>query len=97
MTAKLPTNPAEARSRLRSFYAVSVLADRCNFPVTTREGNLLDRSVTQLERSLKLSDQQADALYSEVDFSISGKGQGNVCAADSSEARTFRATLDGLH
>jgi hypothetical protein len=94
---ELPKDPATARAQLRTYYSVSVLADRCSFPVTTREGHLLDRIVGALERQLKLSDQQADALYSDVDMTLYSKGGSKLCLPEGDQARTFRATLDKLH
>ncbi len=95
--AALPKDPAAARTQLRTYYSVSVLADRCSFPVTTREGHLLDRVVGALERQLKLSDQQADALYSDVDMTLYSKGGSKLCLPEGDQARMFRATLDKLH
>jgi len=95
--ADLPKDPGTARTALRSYYAVSVLADRCGFPVTTREGHLLDRVVSSLEGQLKLTDQQADALYSDVDQTLYSKGGSKLCLSDGDQARSFRATLDKLN
>ena len=92
----LPKDPGTARTQLRSYYAVSVLADRCSFPVTTREGHLLDRIVSALEQQLKLNDQQADALYSDVDLTLYSKGGSKLCLTEGDQARSFRATLDKL-
>lgn len=95
-TPDLPKDPGTARTQLRSYYAVSVLADRCSFPVTTREGHLLDRIVSALEHQLKLNDQQADALYSDVDLTLYSRGGSKLCLTEGDQARSFRATLDKL-
>lgn len=92
----LPKNPAAARAELRALYSVNALSYRCNFELTTREGAVLDRAVTELETALKLDTQQADALFSDVDLGLYGNGGGRLCQKDGSGAKSFRATLDRL-
>lgn len=92
----MPTAPAAARAELRALYGVNALSYRCNFELTTREGAVLDRSVTALEAQLKLDTQAADALFSDVDLALYGDGGGDICRRGSPQEKSFRATLARL-
>lgn len=77
---------------LLTLYLLSVAADRCGFPMTSRQADAIDREAQALVEKMKIGAQENDAIYSEADATFERQGP-KACDRDSNFAKGFRQTL----
>jgi hypothetical protein len=90
--------PAESKAgkdELVTLYLISVAADRCGFPMTAKQADMIDRETEELAERLKLKSRETDALYSEADVQFEKQGP-RACDRDGSFAKGFKETLQRL-
>jgi hypothetical protein len=80
---------------LLTLYLLSVAADRCGFPITSKQADALDREAKALVEKMKLGSRENDAIYSEADLTFERQGP-KACDRDSSFAKGFRQTLQKI-
>jgi hypothetical protein len=90
-----PAQNKAGKDELLALYLLSVAADRCGFPMTTKQADAIDREVKALVEKMKLGARENDAVYSEADVAFEKQGPA-ACDRSSSFAKSFRQTLQGL-
>ncbi len=99
MSASAIAAPAETdkqrKDNLVTLYLLSLAADRCGFPMTAQQADTVDRTAKSLAESLKLSERQADAVYSDADVAFEKQGT-RACDRNGSFAKTYKETLQKL-
>ena len=80
------------KEELLTLYLLSVAADRCGFPMTTKQLDAIDRGAKALVEKLKLGANENDAVYSEADIAFEKQGRA-ACDRNGNFAKGFRQTL----
>jgi len=94
--AAAPPEPGgAAKDELITLYLLQLAADRCGFPMTSKQADAVDRAVGALSAKLKLGASQTDALYSEADIEFEKQGP-NACDRNGSFAKGYRETLQKM-
>lgn len=94
--AAAPPEPGGAtKDELIALYLLQLAADRCGFPMTSKQADAVDRAAGALSAKLKLRANQTDALYSEVDIVFEKQGP-NACDRNGSFAKGYRETLQKM-
>ena len=84
-----------AKDELVTLYLLSVAADRCGFPMTARQADMIDRETKALVEKLKLRSRENNALYSEADIQFEKQGP-KACDRNGGFAKGFKDTLQRL-
>jgi hypothetical protein len=91
--------PAETEKQrkddLVTLYMMSLAADRCGFPMTAQQADTVDRTAKSLAQSLRLSETQADAVYSDADVALEKQGP-RACDRNGNFAKLYKETLQKL-
>lgn len=97
VTSAAAASPAENKPKdeLLTLYLLSVAADRCGFPMTTRQADLIDRETRALAEKMKLRRRENDAVYSQADVAFERQGP-TACDRNGKFAKGFRRTLQRL-
>jgi hypothetical protein len=90
-----PTENKAVKDELLNLYVLSIAADRCGFPMTNRQSDVLDRETKTLAEKLKMGSDEADAVYSEADITFEKKGHA-ACDRSGDFAKGFSQTLQKL-
>jgi hypothetical protein len=85
----------ERKDNLLTLYMISLAADRCGFPMTSRQADTVDRTVKSLAADLKLTERQTDAVYSDADVALEKQGP-KACDRDGNFAKLYKETLQKL-
>ena len=93
--AASPAENKAGKEELLTLYLLSVAADRCGFPMTTRQADMIDREVEALVAKMKLRQRENDAVYSEADVAFVQQGPA-ACDRNGNFAEGFRQTLQRL-
>lgn len=92
----LPVMAQDAeRAELMQLYLASVVADRCEFPLSELEADAIQRASIALQKKLKLSDQAADDLFTEVELGFEKKLP-DACKKDGEFAKGYEQVLERL-
>jgi hypothetical protein len=83
------------RAELMQLYLASIVADRCEFPLTELEADAIQRAAIAIQKKLKLSDQAADDLFSEVEAGFEKKLP-DACKKDGDLAKGYQQVLERL-
>jgi hypothetical protein len=90
-----PAVTDKERQELLTLYMISLAADRCGFPMSARQADTVDRVTKSLAAGLKLSERQADAVYSDADIALEKQGP-KACDRDGNFAKLYKETLQKL-
>jgi hypothetical protein len=91
-----PTESSKAsKDELLTLYLLSVAADRCGFPITAKQADMIDRETKALAERLKLRARETTALYSEADVKFEQQGP-KACDRNGNFAKGFKETLRKL-
>lgn len=85
----------QAKEDLVTLYLVSIAADRCAFPMTAKQADVLEGASKALAEKLKLRARENDALYSEADIRFEQQGPG-ACDRSGDFAKGFRQMLQQI-
>ncbi len=85
----------EGKDNLLTLYLMSLAADRCGFPMTTKQADAVDRTTKSLAQHLGLSERQADAVYSDADVAFEKQGP-KACDRNGNFAKLYQETLQKL-
>jgi len=85
----------QGKEELVNLYLISFAADRCGFPMTTRQADAVDRESKALAKRMNLSEDQADLLYSDADVAFEKQGP-KACDRNGSFAKMYKETLQKL-
>ena len=95
-TAAIPAEPNKGdKEELLTLYLLSVAADRCGFPMTGRQADIIDSEAKALAEKLKLGSRENDAVYSEADATFERQGPA-ACDRNGNFAKGFQRTLQKL-
>jgi len=83
------------KDELLTLYLLSVAADRCGFPMSAKQADLIDSEAKMLVEKLKLGARENDAVYSEADATFERQGPA-ACDRNGNFAQGFRRTLQRL-
>jgi hypothetical protein len=92
-------SPAEKKSgkdELLTLYLLSVAAERCGFPMSAKQADIIEREAKALVEKLKLRTRENDAIYSAADVAFERRGAAVACDRNGSFAKDFRQTLQRL-
>jgi hypothetical protein len=91
-------SPAEGKAGkddLLTLYLLSVAADRCGFPMSGKQADMIDREAKALVEKLKLGARENNAIYSKADVAFERQGPA-ACDRNGGFAQRFRQTLQRL-
>ncbi len=93
--AASPAENKAGKDELLTLYLLSIAADRCGFPMTSRQADGIDREVKALVEKMKLGARENDAVYSDADVAFEKQGAA-ACDRNGNFAKGFRQTLQDL-
>ena len=94
-TVASPAENKTGKDELLTLYLLSVAADRCGFPMSAKQADVIDREVKALVEKLKLRARENNAIYSKADVAFERQGPG-ACDRNGAFAHRFRQMLQSL-
>ena len=98
-TAVLSVGPVSAatdqerREALRALYRVMITNEHCDFEMSEKEAEAVSDAAEALVRTLKLNEEQANKLYSQIDQEMDKQGWEKLCDPKGDWAKTCRQTV----
>ena len=93
--AASPAEDKPGKDELLKLYLLSVAADRCGFPMSAKQADVIDREARALVEKLKLQARENNAIYSKADVAFERQGPA-ACDRNGGFAKRFRQTLQGF-
>jgi hypothetical protein len=82
------------KDELLTLYLLSVAAERCGFPMSAKQADIIDREVKALVEKLKLRTRENNSIYS-ADVAFERRGAA-ACDRNGNFVKDFRQTLERL-
>ncbi len=93
--AASPAENKAGKDELLTLYLLSVAAERCGFPMSAKQADIIDREVKALVEKLKLRTRENNSIYSAADVAFERRGAA-ACDRNGIFVKDFRQTLERL-
>jgi len=95
IAAASPAEKKTGKAELLTLYLLSVAADRCGFPMSAKQADILDREAKALVEKMKLKARENNSIYSAADVAFERQGPA-ACDRNGGFAKDFRQKLEKL-
>ena len=89
--------PQDPKENLKILYMLLISQDICDFDATEAQSALLEKATDALQEQLKMSDEDADKFYTEIEDGMKKqKADAGLCDEKGDWSKAYEAGLEAL-